>query len=481
VSDDSNSILKSFGFYALKYPSVFAFVSFGFGFFYPIIGAFLIGLSLWLGFKVKNKGLIIWCLIPFLFGLYTQQHKQTSQLIWDDLRKEPNFSKVQIKWDQDPRYEEEVMKGWAVVSPLDQGRLLKGLSQRYWVTAELEEGKPEGLILKGTIYQAWTLFKESKSSFPSMKVILLSGTQQKPFWVKFRYALIEPLLDNWVMNHAESGFIFSLLTGNRNFIELQTKNDFDRLGIMALLALSGLHVGIVFNLLRFISPLGKFHPITLTACSIIVLVYTCLAAWPLSMVRAMMMLMFYLLSLWLGRRSVTLNGLFLLGLFEWIRNPEVIYRLDFQLSYLGVLGILWFLSLLPIFKKGFHFSILKVYMISWGAMIWTWPIIYFNFGKVPTLSWWLAPPLFTAFGILVAYALFMGLVSWSGIGVFELLWKPVDYALQLFSLFSRESAWITPWDYKSTEWLYVYYISLMLICFSYSQLKGSEEKEEVII
>jgi len=453
----------------LKYPSVYAALAFFCG---------LAGPTYWLAIclpvvlllaRRQNEYLFLWCLFPFSFGVYAQQHQYKSNQLWQQLEQDEGFLAFKLTWDQDAKHNDALnWQGWAWIDPLVDSRPVQSLRKRLWVNAQLDASLSQAsqkAMLKGGSFMGWGLFDIS-NKFPAMKVALTNESAEHSALSSFRSALLTPLQTLTSNDQESKGFAYGLLTGNRQHLNLSVKTDFDRLGLMALLALSGLHVGIVFNLIRKLSPLGQHHHLTYAFAIFIVLAYTLLAAWPLSMVRASAMLGLYVLSLCLGRRHLAANGLIFLALYECLYDPNVLARLDFQLSYLGVFGILWALPLFPkatALKKPWWQSWLKVYWISWGAMLWTWPIVFYHFGKIPMLSWWLAPPLFAVFGTIVAYSLMLFLMMSLGIPSFEWLWKPLDWALAIFSKCSQMSAWMEPWQHANSSYTYLYYACLLSI------------------
>ena len=143
---------------------------------------------------------------------------------------------------------------------------------------------------------------------------------------------------------------------------------------------------------------------------------------------------------------------------------------------------MWMLKLSsPIFKekKGYHLP-LKIYLVSWGAMLWTWPIILAFFGKLPHFGWWLAPPMFTFFGVIVLYVLFLGCLNYLSLNSFEILWIPLEWGNKMFSYLSAESSWTLPWGTPPIALTILYYTLLCAIglvtslCIDHDKEKTSD-------
>lgn len=140
------------------------------------------------------------------------------------------------------------------------------------------------------------------------------------------------------------GVLRALTIGDRGGLSRDLRDAYRDSGAMHLLALSGLHVGLVYALLRqLLAPLGGLPAVRLLR-SLVVLgflwTYAVITGLSASIVRAVLMISFYELSTWLsgGRDALTAlaGSAFLLILFR----PESPRDIGFQLSYAAVLSIL---------------------------------------------------------------------------------------------------------------------------------------------
>lgn len=449
-----------------KYPSFFALLAFCCGILGPWTWG-LICLPCCYILARRNKELLFfWCLFPFAFGLYSHQHQLFHSRSWQELVHQEGFLKCKVIWDQDMKVEQNRVRGWAWVLPYHMDTPMASLKKRIWVEVKMnrESQLQSSHFLKGSQFTGWTLPDKTLLDFPKLDLAIERATLYQPWYIKWRAMCLAPL-DSWKDRDSHRGLAYGLLTGNRQHIQSSTLHHFDRLGLMALLALSGLHVGLVFNLFKKLPYLKHFPLVASTSGIVLVLLYVFLAGWPLSMIRAAAMISLFVLGLFMGRRHIGLNGLVLLALWEWIRNPEVIYRLDFLLSYLGVFGIMWMLKLSAFdfkSKKWYHIP-MKIYLVSWGAMLWTWPIVLAFFGKLPHLGWWFAPPMFALFGVIVLYVLFLGLISYLGFGGHEILWIPLEWGNAIFEYLSLGNSWTIPWGAPPLPWIVAYYVLLCAI------------------
>jgi competence protein ComEC len=190
----------------------------------------------------------------------------------------------------------------------------------------------------------------------------------------------------------------ALLLGERSRISAETRDRFNRAGVAHVLAISGLHVGIIagmaFWVLRW---LGTFcHPLlmrgwTSKAAALITLVPVWLYGWLAGMSpstqRAVIMATVFLLAMVADREHDTLNALALAGAVILGLHPPSLYAVSFQLSFAAALVIVLGLSRFPLYQQRpqrrlawvAHKGLLLL-LVSALATIGTLPLVmhYFN-------------------------------------------------------------------------------------------------------
>ena len=142
-----------------------------------------------------------------------------------------------------------------------------------------------------------------------------------------------------------SGIVTALLTGRRGLLEKTTLEAFRRSGAAHILALSGLHLGIIYLVLRrLLSPLGNTPParllrgvITVALCA----AYTLATGSGPSITRAFLFIAINETGRSLsGRRQSPLATFSLALMLQLAVRPSLITSAGFQLSYLAMLGII---------------------------------------------------------------------------------------------------------------------------------------------
>lgn len=173
----------------------------------------------------------------------------------------------------------------------------------------------------------------------------------------------------------------------------ELRDTFSASGLAHILALSGLHVGLLvaaFSLL--LSPLGKQrYPLLV----IFVWLFVLLVGPTPSILRAASMTSAVLLSLYFGAgRIEAWPSLALSAIIVLLYNPSFLQDISFQLSYLAVMGLLLIAS--PLSKRllgttkrpWWHWRTLTIggVIVSLSAQLTTLPLIASSFGSLPLLS-----------------------------------------------------------------------------------------------
>ena len=293
----------------------------------------------------------------------------------------------------------------------------------------------------------------------------------------------------------------ALVLGERQELTPEIREPFDRAGLGHILAVSGLHIGLVAWLVftAAIFSLSRSYRLVLRfslrkAAAILtclpVIAYACIAGFQVSSQRAMIMVLAFLLSIVLGREKDLWSTLALAALVVLAINPLAIFSISFQLSFFAVTGILWLTPVLHrrMFqsngnlegKKTFFSRVLAyaagLLSVTLSATIFLLPLTAFYFHRislvalpanllvVPVMGFWVLPlglmaslslpfsqPLAVFFLRLGAWGLELirgitGVLtqfSWSSIWVItpNILELLLMYGLLFFLFFSRRRRW----------------------------------------
>jgi len=139
------------------------------------------------------------------------------------------------------------------------------------------------------------------------------------------------------------GVMAALTLGDKSLLTASTRDVFSESGTSHLLALSGLHLSILFGSLLWLiyrlpaRRLRRWLTAALVPC---IWLFVLLAGAPLSMIRAAIMLSLVLLARTLGRSAFAPDNWALAALIILLIWPQALFDVGFQLSFLSVAGIL---------------------------------------------------------------------------------------------------------------------------------------------
>ncbi|MBN1849143.1 MAG: DNA internalization-related competence protein ComEC/Rec2 [Deltaproteobacteria bacterium] len=224
----------------------------------------------------------------------------------------------------------------------------------------------------------------------------------------------------------------ALILGERQNISPDLREPFNVTGLGHILAVSGLHIGLIawlsFGIFKRLFSFSHYWMLKIdirkaaavTTC-IPVVIYTFLAGFQVSSQRAMIMVLAFLFSIILEREKEMWSTLALASLIILALDPTALFSISFQLSFLAVVGILWLAppvqSLVPkLFQQDeqkFLYSHLYSYgigmiVVTFSAVLFLLPVTSFYFHRIPMIS---IPANLTTVPILGFWVLPLGLLS----------------------------------------------------------------------
>ena len=183
----------------------------------------------------------------------------------------------------------------------------------------------------------------------------------------------------------------ALTLGYKDELSNQIKHAYSSAGAMHVLAVSGLHVGIIY--LIFNGVLSIFFPykrvVLLKTLLILIIIwaYALLTGFSPSVLRATTMLSFIIIGNSISRNANIYNTLAASAFFLLIIDPFLIMQVGFQLSYLAVIGIVFFqpriYNKLTVKNKILDY-IWSITAVSLAAQLVTFPLGLLYFHQFPT-------------------------------------------------------------------------------------------------
>ena len=193
-------------------------------------------------------------------------------------------------------------------------------------------------------------------------------------------------------HHDVYGVLAAMTLGDKSALEKNVQDIYSVTGASHVLALSGLHLGILYLLLVWLMD-GKHWQRRLFTQIVLVLTiwaFVLLAGLPVSLLRAAVMLTIMTVVA-VGRRNhASVNVLFFTAILMLLYNPNTLYDVGFQLSFMAVFSIL---ILMPLFNPLFDLprmqhqplrSISQCMAVSLMAQVGVAPLIAYYFGRFST-------------------------------------------------------------------------------------------------
>lgn len=197
---------------------------------------------------------------------------------------------------------------------------------------------------------------------------------------------LEDFLDS-TLDFENSDILKSIIFGNQGYLSKEKLNMFSKTGTAHIMAVSGLHVGLIVLVVdRFLKliKIGKNSRLYFTI--IILILYGYMVYFPVSILRAGIMYLLYVIAYFLQRRYDSINALFFIAFILLIYRPMTIFSISFQLSFIATLSIL---LLSPILNEKLNKRIgllSSLVSVTLAAQIGTLPIMAYHFKQISIIS-----------------------------------------------------------------------------------------------
>lgn len=209
--------------------------------------------------------------------------------------------------------------------------------------SEIESAKFPGGFDPKEYHQKMGIFLQSKNT----EIIVLDTNVSLNYYIKNKSIEIQKILaeniEKSLGKNKESGFLIALTLGDRSGVDYEIINQFSNTGLIHVLAVSGLHVGIIFGIISFVLNRLKCNKNLSSAISILVLwVFALISGFSPSVIRAAIMFSFLVFGQSIKKKGQSLNFLSASAILQLVIDPAILFQPGFQLSYSAVLGILVF-------------------------------------------------------------------------------------------------------------------------------------------
>lgn len=221
-------------------------------------------------------------------------------------------------------------------------------------------------------------------------------------------------IETSTLSSESNALIAAMVFGNRNTLSKEKINEFGDAGILHILAISGLHIGLLLLVFQFIffpiKRIGRHALLYHLLVSGCLWIYAFAVGASSSVIRAVTMFSVFSIGAISKRKLPSYYWLLLsyFGLLLW--NPLFLKQVGFQLSYAAVAGILLLYPKLKSLWQPKNFLLQKFWMltcVSLAAQVAVMPLGLYYFGQFSglfLLSNWIVLPFLSLYYILFIFS-----------------------------------------------------------------------------
>ncbi len=212
----------------------------------------------------------------------------------------------------------------------------------------------------------------------------------------------------------------ALILGDKGLISQEVTMQFTNTGAMHVLAVSGLHIGIIMQILmKFLELFSRYVSKRngLIVIIAVMWIYAVITGLSPSVLRAVFMFTILGVSQISSLNYDIYNSLFFTAFVLFVIDPLTLFDIGFQLSFLAMLGIFLYYSMI---RTGFYFK-KRLFQMAWdgiaigfAAQIMTTPLSLYYFHQFPNYF------ILSNLGLMATSGAVLGL----GLALFTLFWIP---------------------------------------------------------
>lgn len=209
-------------------------------------------------------------------------------------------------------------------------------------------------------------------------------------FLNYRHTLLERYQKMGVTGE-EYAVVAAMTLGDKSAMSQELRDIYAVSGASHVLALSGLHLGIIYMLLSLLVVNRRWRLLSQTVIVVAIWAFALLVGLPASVVRAALMVSVYALLSTIGRRRMSVNALALAAISILMVSPDSLFDVGFQLSFLAMLAIL---LLQPVFDR----VVRREWLLDRPVVRWAWgmttvsvsaqagvaPLVSYYFGRFST-------------------------------------------------------------------------------------------------
>lgn len=249
----------------------------------------------------------------------------------------------------------------------------------------------DGIIFQAKIEDGRAFVKTSQwQSYEFQKTELTRIQRSRVFFLKLRHRLLQRFRQHGIEGETYS-IVAAMSLGDKSALNKDLRQIYNASGAAHILALSGLHIGIIYAILSVMSFGYRWQTLSQIIIISSIWAFVFLVGLPTSAIRSAIMLTLYSVMSLGYREKMSLNTLAFSAFVMLIASPSSLFDVGFQLSYLSVLSIMVLMPVIdgwcpkvlsrPLFRKGW-----SMMMVTIAAQVGTAPLIIHYFGYFSVYS-----------------------------------------------------------------------------------------------
>ncbi len=205
-------------------------------------------------------------------------------------------------------------------------------------------------------------------------------------------SMVINVISKYIKGNDESALAKALLIGYKVDLDKDLVQAYSNAGVVHLIAISGLHLGLIYTLLVWITAkISVFRKFKITRLILILFClwfFAILTGASASVLRSAVMFSFIAMGVTFNKRSSIYNSLASSAFLLLCYDPFMLWDVGFQLSYLAVTGIVisqryiynWFYFRNKLLRRAWQLA-----SVSLAAQIFTLPVCMYYFHQMPLL------------------------------------------------------------------------------------------------
>lgn len=308
-------------------------------------------------------------------------------------------------------------------------------------------------------FYSHTLKKVGKDFMPCTFLNTKNGAEAIRRWCS-------TILQEQIKEQQAIGIIETLLFAQKDNLDMALCQAYAHTGTMHVLAVSGLHVGMLLLLIQFIcsyllNRIGCQYFLEFLVL-VVLWTYTWLCNFSPPILRAVSMITITKFGVMLQRPSNAYNSLFASAFALLLWNPFFLLSWGFQLSYMATLGIIYLyprINRLLTIENRFIQKIWNATSLSIAAQVGTIPLILYYFNRFPfyfiIANWLVVPAIFTILTLSIAIIA----VSW-----FPVVRTLISFVLtKVIAITNAFVSWVAQWPFSTLDDISIHVHSVYLL------------------